>query len=73
MTYTRTSDGVAAFTHTLVPEAHEGKGVGSALVKAGFAWAESEGLKVLPVCPYVGAYLRRHPEHRGLVLPGVAY
>ena len=50
------------FTHTGVPEAHEGKGVTAALVKHGLAWARQQGLVVVAQCSYVRAYLRRHPE-----------
>ncbi len=70
LTYSEMTDEVVAFTHTLVPEAHEGQGVGSSLVTAGLAWAEAEGRRVRPVCSYVAAYVRRHPEHADLIAPG---
>lgn len=53
--------------HTEVPAAHEGKGVGSALVKAALEHARAEKLRVIPSCPFVSAYLRRHPEYGSLV------
>ncbi len=64
--YQRTSDGVIVFTHTGVPEAAEGQGVGSALVRAGLAFARDEKLRVLPLCPFVKAYMERHPETHDL-------
>ena len=50
------------FTHTVVPEAMEGHGVGSKLIAGALADAAGRGLKVVPQCPFVAAYLRRHPE-----------
>ena len=54
--------GEIAFVHTGVPEPHEGRGVGTALVRAGLAYARSKGLKVIPRCSFVAAYMRRHKE-----------
>jgi len=55
------------FTHTGVPEAAEGQGIGSALAEAGLAFARAEGLRVLPLCPFVKAYMQRHPETHDLL------
>ena len=49
-----------------------GQGVGSALAKAGLGHARSEGLRVLPTCPFVAAYMREHPEEKDLLMPGVS-
>jgi len=49
-------------THTEVPPQVQGRGVAGALVAATLAWARAEGLRVRPLCGYVGAYMRRHPE-----------
>jgi uncharacterized protein len=57
------------FPHTEVPPAFEGKGVGGALVRAGMAFARERGEKVIPVCPFVAAYITRHPEYHDLVHP----
>jgi predicted GNAT family acetyltransferase len=58
------------FPHTEVPPAFEGKGVGRALVKAAMAFARERGEKVIPVCPFVAAYIARRPEYHDLVHPG---
>ena len=50
------------FTHTVVPEAAEGHGIGSKLIAGALADARAHGLKVVPQCPFVAAYLDRHPE-----------
>ncbi|MFN3946332.1 MAG: GNAT family N-acetyltransferase [Allosphingosinicella sp.] len=55
------------FTHTEVPEAHEGKGLGSALIRAGLASARARGLKVIPICPFFAAYMRKHAEEQDLL------
>lgn len=49
-------------THTEVPKALEGKGIGSAIVKLALEETEARGLKLVPLCPFVAAYIKRHPE-----------
>jgi len=46
-----------------VPAAVEGRGIAAALTRAALDWAREESLRVVPVCPYVIAWLRRHPEY----------
>lgn len=53
--------------HTGVPSALQGRGIAAQLVQAVLDWARAEGLKVRPVCSYVAAYLRRHPESADLL------
>ena len=48
--------------HTEVPFAFEGRGIAASLVRAAIEYARQNGLKVLPACSYVRAYLRRHRE-----------
>ena len=55
--------------HTEVPPSLQGKGMGSRLVRGVLRLAEQEKLTVIPVCPFVVEYLKRHPEHLGLVDP----
>lgn len=57
----------AVFTHTEVPDAVNGQGIGSALVEAALAWARAEGIAVVPSCPFVAAYMSEHPETHDLV------
>lgn len=58
---------VLLMTHTEVPPALEGRGIAAALVQAALAWARAEGLQVRPLCSYVVAYMRRHPETQDLL------
>ncbi len=55
------------FAHTEVPESLSGRGVGTALVKTALDHARSLGVNVIPRCPFVAAYLRRHPAEQDLV------
>ena len=53
--------GGIAYLHTIVPKALEGRGVGSRLVRHILDSAAAEGLKVRPDCPFVKAYIDKHP------------
>ncbi len=53
--------------HTEVPHELEGKGIGAALAKAGLEYARQNQYKVIPSCPFVQSYLKRHPEYQDLV------
>jgi predicted GNAT family acetyltransferase len=59
--------GRIVFTHTGVPKELEGRGVGGALARAALEYARSQDLAVRPVCPFVAAYIARHPEYADLV------
>jgi len=61
--------GKIIFTHTEVPSAYGGRGIGSALVRFALASARTRGLKVVPVCPFVAAYIEKHPEEQDLLDP----
>ena len=54
-------------THTEVPKALEGRGVGSALVKYVLDYAATNSLNVVPKCPFISEYIDSHPEYAGLV------
>ena len=62
MTYRRVSDKVIAINHPEVPPHHRGGGHALKLVEAGIAAARQEGFKIVPLCSYVVAQFRRHPE-----------
>ncbi len=53
--------------HTVVPEAFEGKGVGSALARAALGYAREQGLKVIPLCTFIAGYIQKHPEWADVV------
>jgi uncharacterized protein len=58
---------VLDLAHTTVPREAEGQGVGAALAKAALDHARRDHLKVIPSCPFVASYLKRHQEYADLV------
>ncbi|BAI75543.1 acetyltransferase (plasmid) [Azospirillum sp. B510] len=60
-------DGKIALTHTVVPDEMAGQGVGSALAKGTLDDIRARGLKILPLCSFIAAYIKRHPEYQDLV------
>lgn len=61
----RRREGVIVLVHTEVDPAFEGRGVGSALARQALDEARSAGVRVDPRCPFVRAFLARHPEYAG--------
>jgi uncharacterized protein len=59
--------GALMFTHTEVLPAHEGQGLGSTLAKFALDDVRRRGLHAIPVCPFIAAYIHRHPEYHDLV------
>jgi uncharacterized protein len=55
--------GRIVFTHTVVKPELEGRGVGSRLARFVLDDARDRDLRIVPRCPFIRAYLRRHPEH----------
>ncbi len=54
-------------THTEVPAAHENQGIGGRLVKFVLDYIRENGLTVVPLCPFVAAYIHRNPSYADLV------
>ena len=65
--YYRLEPGVITFTHTEVPAALWGQGIGSRLIRGALEAARAQGLKVVARCSFVSAYLGKHPEYDDLV------
>ena len=61
------SGNLLALQHTEVPKSARERGTGGRLVEAAFRQAREQGLKVVPYCPFVRAYVERHPELSELV------
>ena len=61
--------GKIVFTHTEVPAAHEGHGIGSALIRFALASARERKLQVIPICPFFAAYIKKHVEEQDLLDP----
>jgi predicted GNAT family acetyltransferase len=56
-----------SYTHTEVPRELEGMGIGGKLARHALEFARDNDLKVIPICPFVTSYLRRHPDYQPLV------
>ena len=54
-------------THTEVPGELEGQGIASDLVKKVLTDVQQKELKVVPLCPFIDKYIKRHPEWEILV------
>jgi len=54
------------FTHTEVPEAFEGHGLASKMAKVAVEYAKARGLRIRPMCPYMSAWIKRHPEYHSI-------
>lgn len=63
----REIEGARVFTHTEVFDAHEGKGVGSALARGALDEVRAGGRRLVALCPFIAAYLERHGEYDDLV------
>ena len=61
---------VADFTHTEIDDAFEGQGLGSRLIRAALDETRAQGRQVLPHCPFVRAFIAKHPEYAELVPAG---
>lgn len=56
-----------ALMHTHVPERLKGRGLATALANFGLEWAKSQNKRVMVYCPFVGSYLKKHPEYNYLI------
>jgi predicted GNAT family acetyltransferase len=53
-------------THVGVHPSLRGQGVAGKIVEVGIAYARENSFRVVPMCSYAAAYIRRHPEHAEL-------
>ena len=68
--YIKTKDKIY-LTHTEVPEALSGKGIGTRMVRAALEDVDRQQLTLIPLCPFVALFLKRNPEWKRLVLKGI--
>ena len=67
----RREGGSNALIHTEVPDALSGQGIGSRLVRGALDRIRAEGLRVIPSCSFVAAYIARHPDDQDLLAEAV--
>lgn len=72
LAFTHRGPGRISADHTGAPEALRGTGAAAALVDRLVADARAQGLRIIPLCPYVAARYAKHPEWRDVmsVAPG---
>jgi predicted GNAT family acetyltransferase len=68
--YDRVDATTLDYRHTFVPVALRERGIASALTDYALRYARDENLRVIPSCPFVAAFVRRHPEHEPVLRRG---
>ncbi len=59
--------GLITFTHTEVPKALEGRGIGSRLARGALEQVRARGLKVVAQCPFIASFIAKKPEFADLL------
>ncbi len=68
----RLGPGSITFVHTEIDPEHEGVGLGGRLARAALDDARARQLSVVPLCPFIADYIRRHPDdYLDLVVPAM--
>ena len=65
----RDQDTVISLVHTQVEPAYQGEHLATHLARFSLDDARSRGLGVLPFCPYINSWIKKHPEYADLVPP----
>lgn len=60
-------DGTRVFYHTEVDDEYEGRGLATILVGEALAATRDAGVRIVPICGVVAAYVDKHPELKGIV------
>lgn len=68
--YILNNENIMFLTHTEVPVGLEGKGVGSTIVSKVLDYIKENGYTLAPLCPFVAAYVKRHPERKEILAKG---
>ena len=63
-------EGNLVVTHTKVPDELAGQGLASHMARSVLDGARQRGQSVVPICPFLAAYIQRHPEYQDLVHKG---
>ncbi|MES2812424.1 MAG: GNAT family N-acetyltransferase [Bacteroidota bacterium] len=68
--YILSTENIIFLTHTEVPVGLEGKGVGSTIVSKTLEFIKEKKYTLAPLCPFVGAYVKRHSEWKEILAKG---
>lgn len=66
--FVQVPDGEVFLTHTEVPMSLAGQGIGTLLVKETLEYIDENGLRLVPLCPFVASYIQKHPEWEKIVV-----
>lgn len=69
--YIKSDNGEIYLTHTEVPLALEGQGIGTQLVEKTLKNIEEQGFRLVPLCPFVAGYIKKHPEWKSIIMRGI--
>lgn len=64
-----TEGNIISLLHTGVAPELEGKGAGTAIVEKVLTEIKNRGMELIPLCPFVVAYIKRHPEWESIIVP----
>ena len=67
LAYYNLAPGIITFTHTEVPQELSGQGIGSKLARGALEQVRARGLKVIPKCPFISAFIAKHNEFADLI------
>jgi len=65
--YAHGDDGLI-LSHTEVPEALRGQGIAHRLIRSVLEQLRGEHRTMVPLCPFVLSFVKRHPEYRDVVV-----
>ena len=68
LVYRERGDDIVAFLHTEVDPGIQRRGLGTALVTGALDDARARGQRIVPLCPFVDSFIRRHPEYAELAV-----
>ncbi|MFB7080765.1 GNAT family N-acetyltransferase [Streptomyces sp. NPDC056308] len=69
LTAYRDRDDRRVFFHTEIDDAHAGRGLAGILVEQALADVRASGMRIVPVCPYVAKFLKKHREFADITDP----
>ncbi|MEU1226559.1 GNAT family N-acetyltransferase [Streptomyces sp. NPDC005828] len=69
LTAYRDRDDRRVFFHTEVGEAYAGRGLASILIEQALTDVRASGMRIVPVCPYVAKFLKKHDEFADITDP----
>lgn len=61
------AENVISMTRVYVPPPVEGQGIAGAITRHALDYSREQDWKVIPRCPYVAAWIKRHPEYQDLI------